>query len=69
MQSQELTAKGANANQLAVYFAIGKYLSKNTRRFVYGSGALKAISDRLLHEMPGLRCFSETSLKKNAAFL
>ena len=68
LQGQYEALKDVNRVQLAVYFAIGKYLLKNTRRLPYGSGALKAISEQLRKEMPGLRGFSETSLKKMRLF-
>ena len=58
LQGQYEANKDVNRIQLAVYFAIGKYLSKNTRNLPYGASALKAISDQLLREMPGLRGYS-----------
>ena len=60
--------KDVNRVQLAVYYAIGKYLSKNTRRLAYGAGGIKAISDQLRKEMPGLRGFSATQLKDMRRF-
>ena len=68
LQGQHEALKGANRVQLAVYYGIGKYLSKNTRNFAYGTGALKAISQQLRKEMPGLRGFSETNLKNMRLF-
>ena len=68
LQGQHEALKGANRVQLAVYYGIGKYLSQNTRNFAYGSGALKAISQQLRKEMPGLRGFSETNLKNMRLF-
>ncbi len=68
MQGQYEALKDVNRVQLAVYYAIGKYLSKNTRKLAYGSGALKAISDQLRREMPGLRGFSETQLRDMRRF-
>lgn len=68
LQGQYEANKNVNRIQLAVYFAIGKYLSKNTRNLPYGAGALKAISDQLLREMPGLRGYSENSLKNMRKF-
>lgn len=68
LQGQYEALKDVNRVQLAVYFAIGKYLSNNTRRLPYGASALKAISEQLHKEMPGLRGFSETSLKKMRLF-
>ena len=68
LQGQYEANKDVNRIQLAVYFAIGKYLSKNTRNLEYGTGAIKAISDRLHKELPGLRGYSETSLKNMRKF-
>lgn len=68
LQGQYEAAKGVNRIQLAVYFGIGKYISLNTRKGVWGTGALKIISDRLQKELPGLRGFSENSLKNMRKF-
>ena len=68
LQGQYEALKDVNRVQLAVYFAIGKYLSNNTRCLPYGTGALKAISEQLHKEMPGLRGFSETQLKDMRRF-
>ena len=45
LQGQYEAAKGVNRIQLALYYAIGKYLSQHTRKGVWGEGALAAISD------------------------
>ena len=63
LQGQYEANKDVNRIQLAVYFAIGKYLSQNTRNLEYGAGGLKAISDQLHRELPGLRGYSATNLK------
>jgi hypothetical protein len=68
LQGQYEALKGANRVQLAVYYGIGKYLSKNTRNFAYGTGALKAISQQLRKEMPGLRGFSAENMRKMRMF-
>ena len=68
LQGQHEALKGTNRVQLAVYYGIGKYLSKNTRRFAYGTGALKAISEQLRKDMPGLRGFSTTQLYEMRKF-
>ena len=57
-----------NRIQLALYFAIGKYLSQHTRKGVWGEGALAAISEQLRKELPGLRGFSETQMKDMRRF-
>lgn len=68
LQGQHEALKGTNRVQLAVYYGIGKYLSKNTRRFAYGTGALKAISEQLRKDMPGLRGFATTQLYEMRKF-
>lgn len=68
LQGQYEALKNVNRVQLAVYYAIGKYLSENTRKGVWGTDALQQISDQLLREMPGLRGFSVTNLKKMRLF-
>ena len=57
-----------NRIQLALYFAIGKYLSQHTRKGVWGEGALASISEQLRKELPGLRGFSETQMKDMRRF-
>lgn len=68
LQGQYEAAKGVNRIQLAVYFAIGKYISANTRTQVWGTHALEFISEQLRRELPGLRGFSENSLKNMRKF-
>ena len=68
LQGQYEANKDVNRIQLAVYFAIGKYLSKNTRNLEYGAGGLKAISDLLHRDLPGLRGYSATQLNEMRRF-
>ena len=68
LQGQYEAAKGVNRIQLAVYFAIGKYISLNTRKGVWGTGALRLISEQLRKELPGLRGYSEANLKNMRLF-
>ena len=68
LQGQYEAAKGVNRIQLAVYFGVGRYLSKNTRKRTWGQGALEAISEQLRREMPGLRGFSATQMKDMRRF-
>ena len=63
LQAQYAAAKSANAQQLQLYFAVGGYVSANTRNGAWGTGALKTISEQLQKELPGLRGFSETNLR------
>lgn len=68
LQAQYAAAKSANAQQLQLYFAVGGYVSANTRNGTWGTGALKAISEQLQKELPGLRGFSERNLKYMRTF-
>ena len=68
LQGQYEAAKGVNRIQLAVYFGIGKYISLNTRKGKWGTGALETISQQLRKELPGLRGFSATQLKEMRLF-
>ena len=68
LQGQYEACKGTNRIQLAVYYAIGKYVSQHSRKGVWGTGALEAISSQLRRELPGLRGYSATNLKKMRLF-
>lgn len=68
LQGQYEAAKGVNRIQLAVYFGIGKYISQHTRKGVWGTGALEAISHQLRRELPGLRGYSATQMKEMRLF-
>jgi len=68
LQGQYEAAKGVNRIQLAVYFGIGKYISLNTCKGFWGTGALEAISDQLRRELPGLRGYSATALRNMRKF-
>ncbi len=58
LQGQYEAAKDANRVQLMVYYGVGRYLSQHTRKGVWGTGAVKSISEQLRRELPGLRGFS-----------
>ena len=68
LQGQYEAVKDVNRVQLAVYFAIGKYLSKNTKRFAWGSSVMEKISEQLRKELPGLRGFSASNLYEMRKF-
>ena len=68
LQGQYEASVGVNRVQLATYYGVGRYLSQHTRKGVWGTGALKAISKQLQREMPGLRGFSATQLKEMRLF-
>lgn len=52
LQGQYAAAKGTNRIQLATYFAIGKYISQNSRHGFWGKGAIETISEQLRKELP-----------------
>ena len=68
LQGQYEAAKGVNRIQLAVYFGIGKYVSQQSRKGTWGTGALETISGQLRRELPGLRGYSATQLKEMRLF-
>ena len=68
LQNQLEAAKVVNQQMLALYYGVGKYVSNNTRRGVWGTGAIATISEQLRRELPGLRGFSPTSIKKMRQF-
>ena len=68
LQNQLEAAKVVNQQMLALYYGVGKYVSDNTRRGVWGTGAIATISEQLRRELPGLRGFSPTSIKKMRQF-
>lgn len=68
LQSQARAAKAVNQEQLALYYGIGRYISTNTRNKNWGNGMIKAISQHLRNELPGLRGFGETNLKNMRTF-
>ena len=68
LRSQYQAAKLVNREMLSLYYGIGQYISANSRDGFWGKGAIKTISDRLRKELPGLKGFSESSLKNMRMF-
>ena len=68
LQGQYAAAKGTNRIQLATYFAIGKYISLNSRHGFWGKGAIETISEQLRRELPGLRGYSPSNMKNMRLF-
>ena len=68
LQSQYRAAKLVTGEQLSLYFGIGGYVSANSREDTWGTGAIDRISEQLRRELPGLRGFSATSIKKMRIF-
>ena len=68
LQGQYAASKGTNRIQLATYFAIGKYISQNSRQGFWGKGAIETISEQLRKELPGLRGYSPSNMKNMRLF-
>lgn len=68
LQSQYNAIRLANQEQLQLYYAIGRYISENSRSGYWGTGALEIISARLKEDLPGLMGFGVSSLKNMRLF-
>ena len=68
LQARARAAQNVNVEALKLYFYVGGYVSKKTRRAKWGSGAIDALSARLQAELPGLRGFSASSIKRMRVF-
>ena len=67
LQSRYRAARSVNREVLSLDYYIGKYISEHSRG-QWGTGAIATISKQLQQELPGLRGFSETSLRKMRVF-
>jgi len=68
LQSQYNAIRLANQEQLQLYYAIGRYISENSRSGYWGTGALEIISGQLKEDLPGLMGFGVSSLKNMRIF-
>jgi len=68
VRSRYQAAKLVNKELLGLYYAVGRYVSNNSRAGTWGKGAISRLSDDLQRELPGLRGFGEASLKKMRLF-
>ena len=68
LKSQYHIAQLANRDLLSLYFSIGKYVSSKSRTNAWGTGAINAISEQLHRELPGLRGFSPSAIKRMRLF-
>ena len=68
LESRYRAARLVNKEVLALYYAIGGYISVQSRAARWGSNAIGTISELLQQELPGLRGFSETSIKRMRIF-
>lgn len=68
LNAQYEAAKGVNNIQLMLYYAIGRFISQNTRKQKWGTNAVATISHLLKKDMPGLRGYSESNIKRMRTF-
>jgi predicted nuclease of restriction endonuclease-like (RecB) superfamily len=68
LQSRYKAAVLVNRELLLLYYGVGEYISQNSRQEQWGTNAVEVISQQLQIELPGLRGFSATSLKKMRTF-
>lgn len=68
IESRYQLAKIVNKEAITLYYNIGKYISERSRVGHWGTGAIKTLSSLLRQELPGLRGFSETSIKDMRIF-
>lgn len=68
LKSRYIAARLANGEMLKLYFAIGGYVSTNSRNGHWGTGAIDEISTILQKELPGLRGFSAQNMRNMRQF-
>lgn len=68
LKSRYRAAQKVNNEMLALYYGIGGFISVESRNAQWGTGAINAISLMLKQELPGLRGFSETNIKRMRQF-
>ena len=68
IRSRYQAAKLVNKELLSLYYGVGKYVSDNSRGGYWGKGAIKRISEILQRKLPGIRGFSEVSIKRMRLF-
>jgi predicted nuclease of restriction endonuclease-like (RecB) superfamily len=68
LRSQYRAVTSVNREQLSLYYGIGQYVSQNSRKDFWGTSAIEQIATMLQKEMPGLRGFSASNIKKMRVF-
>jgi hypothetical protein len=64
LRSQRRAIAAVNREQLSLYYGIGRYVSLNSRKGFWGTGAIEQISGQLQKELPRLKGFSARSIKE-----
>jgi predicted nuclease of restriction endonuclease-like (RecB) superfamily len=68
LSSRYRVAVLANKEMLGLYFAVGKLISEKTHQEKWGAKVLDILSEDLQKELPGLRGFSASNIKKMKVF-
>ena len=68
LDSRYRVARQANKELLQLNYGIGRFISVNSRSAKWGSNAISVISKLLQQELPGLKGFSEASIKMMRIF-
>lgn len=67
-QTRYRVMRSANKEALALYYSVGGYLVSSIESAKWGDKVIESISEQLQQELPGLRGFSKTSIKKMRIF-
>lgn len=67
-QTRYRVMRSANKEALALYYSVGGYLVSSIEAAKWGDKVIESISEQLQQELPGLRGFSKTSIKKMRVF-
>ncbi len=68
LESRYRAAVLVNKEMLALYFGVGKLISEKTKKEKWGAKVMEQISNDLQKELPGLRGFSATNIKRMRVF-
>ena len=68
LASRYVVAKIANAEMLRLYFSIGKTVDEEFKKNKWGAKVNDEIASRLQQELPGLRGFSGSNIRKMRIF-
>ena len=68
LESRYRAARHVNKEVLALNYGIGRFISINSRSAKWGSNAIAVISNLLRQELPGVKGYSEASIKMMRTF-
>jgi len=68
LASRYRAATLANKEMLSLYFSVGKLISEKVKQEKWGAKVLEQLSDDLQKELPGLRGFSTSNVKRMRVF-